>query len=293
MRTIPVISVDSLKDALDKLDLIIDTYKTTGVLKLQGHSFSPKEQVRLVASLGDVFGWHINSLHIAEPVSQEKIDEYVFVGGHSDDPNRPETLSTGYLLDWHIEQVFYVNTFLAGFWNMFHIGYTDPLAGNTYFVDSNELYEGLTKEDREFLSRAVVIWDKPIGPNRGFGPFYTKAIDNSPVDGRFIVRIETDNGCIIPPTLHKLGEEDPSEEDKERFQSILSSLKSKLLNNEDIRYVQQWQEGDLIIVDLFRMYHAVTGGFNYGERKFHGTFTRPLDYTNDLFDSMEKVWQKN
>jgi hypothetical protein len=33
-----------------------------------------------------------------------------------------------------------------------------------------------------------------------------------------------------------------------------------------MEYVQEWEEGDFLIVDLFRMYHAVMGGFNYQER---------------------------
>lgn len=172
---------------------------------------------------------------------------------------------------------------------MYHIGYTNPKAGNTHFVDSNELYESLPDEDKDFLSKSIVIWDKPIGPRSGFGPYYTKALDTNKVNGKTVVRLETDSGCTIPVSLYLFDGIEPSKEQKDKFLSILSSIKQKLNTDTSIRYEQEWQQDDVIIVDLFRMYHAVTGGFSYGERKFHGTFTRPAGYTSDLYDSLEKL----
>lgn len=289
----PTILVSSLEDCLNQVEDVVQKYKDSGVLRLRGHKFTPLEQVKLVSVLGDYFGWHINSTSVPENISQELVDTHVFVGGHSDNPDSDGGHADAYLLDWHIEQVFYVDPFLAGIWNMFHVGYSDPWAGNTHFVDSNRLYSELNDDIKEFLEKSVLIWDKPIGPRTGFGPFYTKAIDESPVDGKKIIRIETDGGCLIRPTLHKLDGKDPSESEIEKFNQILIDLKTKLNTDENIRYTQQWEEDDIIVVDLFRMYHAVTGGFRFGERKFHGTFTRPNNYTNNHYNSLELFWPTN
>lgn len=293
MKEFPTIEVSSLEDSLEKIEDIIYTFRTKGVLRLRGFSFSPSEQLELMSRIGNVFGWHLNTKSIDTPPSEEQVETHVFIGGHSDDPNRGQTDSSSYLLDWHIEQVFYVDPFLAAAWNMFHVGYSDKNAGNTYFVDSSYLYDTLSDDYKEFLQDAILTWDKPIGPNSGFGPFYTRALDKGPVNGRTTLRIETDGGCLISPSLCKKEKRDPTDEEIKKFNRILFHLKSELKNNEDIRYVQQWEEGDVVLVDLFRMYHAVSGGFNFGERKFHGIFTRPVDYTNNLYDSLEKLWTEN
>tara|TARA_B110000503_G_scaffold131362_2_gene205858 strand:+ start:9021 stop:9890 length:870 start_codon:yes stop_codon:yes gene_type:complete len=289
MKNIPVVSISSLEDALAKTEEISEIFRSTGVLKLQGYSLNRLEQLMLVSKLGDIFSWNISTETVTNTPSPELVDLYVFMGGHSDDPHRGESIASDYVVDWHIEQVFYVDTFLAGFWNMYHIGYDDPKAGNTHFVDSSEIYDLLPAETKDFLEKAVVIWDKPIGPRQGFGPYYTKALDTNRVNGKITIRLEADGGCILPVSLHKFDGEDPTSEQSAYFDATLNNLKQELSTNKQIRYVQQWQEGDLIIVDLFRMYHAVTGGFKYGERQFHGTFTRPSGYTNNLYDSIEKL----
>jgi alpha-ketoglutarate-dependent taurine dioxygenase len=289
MRQIPAVRISSLDDALGKLPEICELFTSTGLLKLQGYGLSRSEQLTFVSKMGDIFSWNINTKVVEEAAADTVLDLYVFMGGHSDDPHRSESIASNYAVDWHIEQVFYVDTFLAGFWNMYHIGYEDPKAGNTHFVDSSELYNLLPEEDKDFLNKSVVIWDKPIGPKDGFGPYYTKALDTNKVNGKTTIRLETDGGCIVPVSLYKFGGEDPTPEQSARLDQILALLKQDLALKKDLRYVQQWQKNDMIIVDLFRMYHAVTGGFGYGERKFHGTFTRPANYTNNLYDSMEKL----
>lgn len=291
MRDVPSIKVASLDDALSKIDSIVDTFKTVGVLKLQGHSFNRKEQFKLACVMGDTFKWNFSCMQVGEPIPDEIVDYNVFVGGHSDNPNNDTIDKSSYVLDWHIEQVFYIDPFLAGFWNMFHVGFEDPDAGNTLFVDSNEIYNSLSEDEKDFLSKCVFIWDKPVGPKTGYGPFYNKAIDVSPVDGKPIIRVETDGGCIISPSLYRFDGEEPSEEQSAQFNKLVSKkIKGKLQDDHSIRYVQKWQEGDLIIVDLFRMYHAVTGGFGYGEREFYGLFTRPEGYTHDHYNSLELAW---
>ena len=44
-------------------------------------------------------------------------------------------------------------------------------------------------------------------------------------------------------------------------------------NNLNIRIVHKWKQGDLVIPDMFVMYHALTGGFSSDEREFVGIWS--------------------
>jgi len=287
MLDIPELHVTSLEDALSRVDSVVETFLSKGILKLKGHRFTRTEQLLFTRKLGDILGWNINSESVPDNFNPEILERWAFEAGHSDNPAVENSDEDSYLLGWHIEQVFYIDQFLAGIWNMDHIGYDNRKAGRTLFADSIDIYKNLPNEDKDFLEKSVVIWDKPIGPNTGFGPFFTKATDVHPNTGDNVIRLETDTGVLIPVELYQFDGREPSEEESETFIRILSELREKLDKDLSIRYEQQWEEGDLLIVDLFRMYHALTGGFKLGERKFYATFARPKEYTHDLWNSME------
>lgn len=259
-KDIYTLKADSYSHIVESLPKLIEAYKTYGVLVIKNHDFSVEEHKNLVRLLGDSLGWHINS-----SIEDAVVDMFFIHGGHSDNPNREYNNGTNdYVLDWHIEQVYYKCPPLAGIWCMKEIT-CSPGDGNTLFADSNEIYESLSDEDKEFLSGAVVSWDKPA--NDHVGPFYTKAVDMHPLTGLPILRVETDQGCYVMPALHSLHNRPATSDEAERFTEIMSSVKTRLKTDYDLRYVQQWEPGDMIVVDLFRMYHAVLGGFKYNERK--------------------------
>lgn len=80
---------------------------------------------------------------------------------------------------------------------------------------------------------------------------------------------------------------EPSIEQILRLDTLLAKLKTELNENLSIRYSQLWEEGDILIVDLFRMYHAVMGGFGANERKFTGIGIRPKVYDNSMYTELE------
>lgn len=259
-KQIKIFEVDSYEKAQGLLPEIESAFIDLGLVVFRGHQFTREEQKNLAKLLGDKFSWNVNSL--ADP---HAVDNTLHDGGQSIDPNIEYDLFSkdDYILDWHIEQVYYKSPPLAGLWNLEKL--TCPLGhGNTRFVDSNELYGLFSREEQEFLSGSVVIWDKPApGAN---GPFYTKVVESHPLSGIPILRVETDRGCYMYPTLYSLHGKSPTEEEITKLQELLIKLKTSLYKNEDIRYEQVWNQGDLLLVDFFRMYHAVMGGFKYLER---------------------------
>jgi alpha-ketoglutarate-dependent taurine dioxygenase len=281
-KSLNIVSVSSSSDAYNQIDSIARIYEDTGLLVLRGHLFSIEEQSEIAKLLGDRFNWNVHSN--ALPTA---LDSAIYLGGHADNADRNyDQTANEYVLDWHIEQVYYTDPILAGIWNMTSFTAT-PGTGTTRFVDSIELFNTYNKEDRDFLAKSVVKWDKPSP--LGSGPFFTKVVDAHPINGSPTLRVETDQGCYLMPELILFDGDNPSPEQIERLEGLLETLKLKLNDDESIRYVQNWEQGDLLIVDLFRMYHSVMGGFGYGQRKFTGIGLRPRVYDNDLHDSLEKL----
>lgn len=278
-KSLKILEISSLEDAKSKTKEALDIFKSDGVFVLRGYNFSLEDQLKFVQLMGDELGWNVHS-----GAEQTVLDSSVYEGGHSDLDREYNEKADEYLLDWHIEQVYYIYPILAGVWNMTKFT-ADSSVGNTRFVDASELYERYSEEDREFLSKSVVFWDKPAPGGRG--PFYTNVVQPHPISGKPTLRVETDQGCYVMPTLHKYDGKDPTEEQTSRLQDLLSKLKNALNDDEEIRYIQRWQEGDMLIVDLFKMYHAVMGGFKSGERRFTGIGLRPRTYDNSKYDSLD------
>lgn len=283
INKVPVVALKSYEDFLEKISEIIEIYKDVGVLVFRGYQFSDEEHKEVARSLGDILGW--NMFHGADPFNESGF----YDGGHSDlDDDLKYTIPKDkHMVDWHIEQVYYVYPILAGLWNMYHFS-AEKGEGNTLFVDSCRLYENLLEEDKEFLADAIMFWKKQ-GPQSS-GPYYTKAVDIHPNLNKPTLRIETDEGCQIEPQLFSKSGKKATEEEKKKFKDIVKKIKLEIFSNEELLLTQEWEQNDLLLVDLYRMYHSVLGGFDRGERKFKGLGVRPRVYNHDLYTSEEGVW---
>jgi alpha-ketoglutarate-dependent taurine dioxygenase len=279
-KDIYTLRADSYGQVLQAVPELVEAYKKHGILVIKGHSFSEEEHKRLAKLFGDNLDWHINN-----STEDSDMDRFFIHGGHSDSLEKEyNNKADDYVLDWHIEQVFYKCPPLAGIWCMKEIT-SPPGSGNTLFADSNEIYESLSDEDKKFLSGAIVSWDKPA--NNHVGPFYTKAVDAHPVTSIPIIRVETDQGCYVMPALHSLDNNPATTDEVKRFEELMTSIKTRLRADYDLRYVQQWESGDMVIVDLFRMYHAVLGGFKYNERRMDLIVAKPFRNCGDVYNDPE------
>jgi alpha-ketoglutarate-dependent taurine dioxygenase len=279
-KDIYTLKVGSYAQVVEALPELVKAYKDQGILVIKGHDFSIAEHKGLARLLGDNLDWQINS-----STSDDLMNMYFIHGGHSDNPDREYSNGVDdYVLDWHIEQVFFKCPPLAGMWCMKEIT-CPPGSGNTLFADSNEIYESLSKEDKEFLSGATVSWDKPA--NNHVGPFYTKAVDTHPLTSIPIIRVETDQGCYVMPALHSLYNKPATADEAKRFEELMTTIKTKLKSDYDLRYVQQWEPKDMVVVDLFRMYHAVLGGFNYNERLMDLIVAKSSSQCGDVYNDPE------
>lgn len=277
-----VLDIYSFDDALSKIKDIETEYLDSGVVVLRGHSFSEDEHFNLVQKLGDLFRWNIDS-----NTRRETVPGSIYSGGHSADETGNYNVSAiDYVLDWHIEQVYYISPIVAGIWNM--TNFTAPHGhGSTLFVDAITLYNELSEVEKNLLSSAIVVWSKPSPTTDG--PYYTKAVGLHPTLGVPTLRVETDRGCYSSPELYKVAGDLPNDDHTELFTKIMNKVKYRLALDTDIRLTQNWEQGDLLIVDLYRMYHAVLGGFTYGQRTFTGISVTPKGQDTGLYISEDLV----
>ena len=56
--------------------------------------------------------------------------------------------------------------------------------------------------------------------------------------------------------------------------------------DESIRIVHDWKQGDLVLMDAFKLAHAVTGGFKPEDREFTGIwgYRDPINYKGIVID---------
>jgi alpha-ketoglutarate-dependent taurine dioxygenase len=188
------------------------------------------------------------------------------------------------LLSWHLEHVYYKNPIVISTWNMTKFK-TDNENGKTYFLDCEKAYNEMPEDWKNFLSQCRVSQSLKQGPKETieWDSGRTKNSDKDwkennycPVSEHWITENPTLRLAIIKEdssilyTLVSVDDRDPTELEVELFEEIIAWFAKYVYTNEDERIVHKWQEGDLLIVDIFKLAHAVTGGFNPEDREFIG-----------------------
>jgi len=260
-------SVSSREDILNIKEEILDSFLSDGILVISDFKFEYADQDWLIRELGDDLGWWPNNSH------ETKVDFYTC--NHEQEvtwDRRPDEV----FLPWHMEHVEYVNPIWAGIWNM-HTFSAAHGSGMTYFMDGRSIYNSLSKDWQEFLDKSVVCWDQFDGT----GPFVTPAVERHFYTKEPVIRLDVDVSRPFPTYLYTYEGREPSVDEALLFLRIMTEVENIVYNSTDLRIVQKWKQNDVIIADIFRMYHAVTGGFYKGEREFSGFFTRRHEISPD------------
>ena len=161
------------------------------------------------------------------------------------------------MLPWHMEHPQYNNPICIGFWNMHTFDIEDNENGKTYFYNMEKYYEKLFDEDKEFLNKAT-SYKPDLGTFSAVGKHWYR---NTPV-----IKALGDSELIIDEQL-------ATEEQSLAYQQLVGRITDTVENDPENRIVLKWQKGDLAIVDVYIMAHAVTGGFAPGDRKFTGLWS--------------------
>jgi alpha-ketoglutarate-dependent taurine dioxygenase len=257
MIDIVPINFTSIEEIKNNFDFYKNNFIENSVIVFRNANLTQEEHGLLSELFGEKFDWTVR-YNMGEP------DKYI--EDHSRLTKNYNTTKDEILVFWHLEHVYYKNPIVAATWNMLVFN-TSKENGKTYFVDSSKLYEKLPDEWKNFLNNSVVNTNEedPETTIDNFSPVGIHWMTNKPV-----IRLLLDKSNGSTNKLVSINGQTPTKEELRTFKDICIWFNHEVTTNEEIRMVHKWQKGDLVLVDLFKLAHAVTGGFDSIDRKFVG-----------------------
>jgi alpha-ketoglutarate-dependent taurine dioxygenase len=250
----------SLDHVVKNIDKHKDEFIKNGIVVFRGANLSKTDHVHFNNVLSNFFGWHIHK-------HTEEDQPYSYTENHSSTENLKNCGGDDIALLWHLEHAAYKNPIVSGTWNMekFDI---DSENGKTYFVDSESIYRVMPDEWKTFLS--VCLVKSTIGNNINYTTY--SPVQEHWITKKEILRLNVNNveSGTQYTELVSVNDNDPSEDEVNLFNHITQWFSEQVFYNKDIRVVHRWKQGDLVLVDIFKMTHAVTGGFKPSDREFTG-----------------------
>ena len=263
INVIPV-EFPGIENVLENAQYYKDKLISDSVICFRNANLTQDEQFDLAKRLGKLIGWSLLN------DTSEYVENHV---RKSDLKAGPDDI----IVEWHVEHTYYTNPIVASTWNMYNFK-TDNNNGKTYFVDTTVVFEMLTTEEQEFLLNSIIIEPDVIRESQlrnGFVNENTELADQYPIIAKhWLTDKPVIRFTILPePLMVKLVSykgESPDSDAAAYFEVLIRKIEDIIWNNEDIRIVHKWEQGDLIIPDMFKLAHAVTGGFSHEDREFRG-----------------------
>lgn len=263
-----IFNFSTANEIIDNAEKILESFKTDIVVCIRGANLSIEDQHLVAQKLGDVFSWAPNS---SEPSGEQ------YVESHKRLENKESLSGDEVFLNWHMEHVEYDQTdfpIIAGIWNMLTFT-TDSENGKTYFYDTANLYNNLSDKDKDFLSRCDCTWSDYLREN----PYVSQVVQTHWLTGEKVIRLNLNERTTIPGNLYNFDNRKPTEDERNYFVGLRDFLVKTIQESTQDRIIHKWQQGDLLIPDLFKGAHAATGGFSSEQREFVGIWARPTNWT--------------
>ena len=267
MQQIKILESPGFNELIQNIDKCGEEFLENGSVVYRNANFSTEQQLILLKTLGDYLGWHPNSLTKNAPIYKENHERK----GLSKEERKTKD---DVLLHWHMEHTDYKNPIVGAIWNM-HLFTCDSSLGRTGFVDTTQLYDLLPKDWQIFLSNCIEIIQKDtmvLNANREHEYILMdhkiKCVEEHWKSKKLTVRIDLDTSDYYD--LRFLDNKTPTNEDIELFKQIKGFVFNQIMHNKDILQFHEWKQGDIAIVDLFKLAHCVYGGFYPHEREFTG-----------------------
>jgi alpha-ketoglutarate-dependent taurine dioxygenase len=264
MIIVEPIEFPGVESVINNIEYYKNKFINDSVICFRNANLTQEEQFDFGAKIGKLMGWRYLDN------TSEYVENHV---RKSDIVSGPDDI----IVEWHIEHTYYLNPIVASTWNMYNFK-TNPENGKTYFVDTGVVFEMLSDEEKQFLIDSVVTEPEFIKKSQMSSRFLsedTNLSDEHPIinthwlTGQPIIRFMILPDPHIIPLVSYKGE-NPSQESLDYFKLLIRKIEKIIMENEDIRIVHKWQQGDLVIPDLFKLAHAVTGGFKSEDREFRG-----------------------
>lgn len=247
------IEFTSIDDIIDNFTYYKEIFLRDGLLLFRNANLSLEEQELVHNGLEKKFG------------CIQYINKYIENhGNHGKVPQEPGP--DGIMLEWHVEHPYYIVPIGFSTWRMYNFK-TDPENGKTYFVDMEHLFNMLPKDHQEFLK---LCSESNALEARGNITNYHDTIGYHWINGNPVIR----TACVVYPNadlkLRYFDGRPPTEQEIAEHKNILDFVRKQIYENLDIRIVHKWNEGDLLVPDMYKLCHAVTGGFDPKDREFSG-----------------------
>jgi alpha-ketoglutarate-dependent taurine dioxygenase len=278
MKQIKIIKSPSFEELKENIGYYANMFISEGVIALRNANFSNDEQYLINEQIGNVLNWY------PKTDSKEK-GRIHYQENHSRmyKHNPERTDKDKLILLWHMEHTDYKNPIVGATWNMYLFN-TDPSNGRTAFVDTSEIYKKMPDDWKKFLSNCIEIISKNSRIGDSDEEFAWKEFEIPCVQKHWFndeptIRIDLDSKD------NRLGikfidNKEVTKEDLILFQKIKNYVFSEIYDNKDNLLYHEWNQGDMIIVDLFKMAHAVYGGFLPEEREFSGYWAYKEEITD-------------
>lgn len=251
------------EEIVENFDYYKNKFINNSFLVFRNANLNSEEHSAFHKTLGDLFGWYTNE----SPA--KKLYSYTENHSHNDEINIAG--KDDVMLKWHIEHVYYKNPIVASTWNMSTFT-TDSDNGKTYFVDSEKVYNAMSDDWKHFLLKCItntIEFDNKNG-NSTMVKYDYNVIKNHWLTENPLIRMRVLKDSESPSALVLFDGQEPTQEQTEKFNEISFWFSNQVKNNEDIRIVHRWEQGDLFVPDMFKLAHAVTGGFDPKDRQFTG-----------------------
>ena len=142
-------------------------------------------------------------------------------------------------------------------------------------------YNLMSEEWKTFLNRCKInlVDNKTLYTVDDYSPICEHWITKNSV-----IRIPIINNGMKISSLISVDDREPTEIEKNLFEEISNWFGNYVYTNEDNKISHKWQQGDLVIVDIFKLAHAVGGGFDPEDREFIGMwgYKNPTNSASDF-----------
>lgn len=285
MGRICVYETTSLIDLLHDLSLLRKEWADKGIIVIRNSNPTEDQLIAFLEVFGPTVGVHwVNTPNHSITVTEKgpwgyKENHATAISGFG------EVDKDTVLVPWHVEGLFHLRPQTAGAWIMRKFECPAD-SGTTGFIDMSRVWEYLleSKPDlADFATRSRFTsieaieghedqWKQNV--SQGVDPFFiwykpyysNAAVEVSSITSQNVLRLSCNDGYLFSV------DGEPPSEDHYKLAEQLSAFVHDICvqEPEDMTSWWHWGEGDLMLVDLFRMQHAVKGGFNEGDRILHG-----------------------
>jgi alpha-ketoglutarate-dependent taurine dioxygenase len=268
MIKIQTIEYPGKQEIFNNFDKYKKIFLEDGVIPFRNAFCDREDQEEIIKFFGDQLGWWPNSTLSINSNYEETHERHM----HEKNIGEKDSL----MLDWHLEHVHLKEDIYVGASWCMNLFKCAPDAGKTYFFNMLKFYRSLPKEDKDFLKKSEAkianYWSRVAQSGSQPEEETYALVQKHWLHNEDTLRLFV--GSLNDTKLYKFNGNMPTKEQEEKFIKILTDIIDFIKHGDEFKMVHFWEEGDMLVSDMFVMAHAVSGGFSQGQRRLDGIFAK-------------------